>query len=208
MGLVSFRLVHCVEQVVIQLLATTAFVLLGKTVGLPVDKLEWKHIRPWLVYVFAFVLGVYTNMSALAVSNVRSPPFRLVPIVPIDWGDGAVMATGPLPTVISPLRLSLRQRRTNPTLTNLQVETVIVFRACTPIIVSVLDYLFMGRELPSTQSVVALVVVAGGAAGYMANDSAFAMDGWSAYYWVRPDAPLHSRALGRERFVSGLVSYR
>jgi len=61
-----------------------------------------------------------------------------------------------------------------------QVETVIVFRACTPIVVSVLDYLFMGRQLPSKQSVFALLIVAGGAIGYMANDSAFAMDGWAA----------------------------
>jgi len=56
--------------VVIQLLATTLFIVAGKALGLPVDAVEWKHIRPWLVYVFAFCLGVYTNMSALSVSNV------------------------------------------------------------------------------------------------------------------------------------------
>ena len=32
------------------------------------------------------------------------------------------------------------------------IETVIVFRSCTPISVSIVEYLFMGRDLPSLRS--------------------------------------------------------
>ena len=41
------------------------------------------------------------------------------------------------------------------------VETVIVFRACSPIAVSIVEYLFMGREIPSTRSILSLSMVAG-----------------------------------------------
>jgi len=64
------------------------------------------------------------------------------------------------------------------------VETVIVFRACSPLCVSVLDWLFLGRELPGMRSLMALVGVLCGAVGYVMSDSEFAMNGISAYTWV------------------------
>eukprot|EP00746_Dinoflagellata_sp_MGD_P013414 gnl/MRDRNA2_/MRDRNA2_128987_c0_seq1.p1 gnl/MRDRNA2_/MRDRNA2_128987_c0~~gnl/MRDRNA2_/MRDRNA2_128987_c0_seq1.p1 ORF type:complete len:355 (-),score=38.55 gnl/MRDRNA2_/MRDRNA2_128987_c0_seq1:6-1070(-) len=64
------------------------------------------------------------------------------------------------------------------------VETVIVFRACSPLFVSILDYFFLGRELPSGRSLFALLTVTAGAVGYMFNDSAFMLEGFHAYAWV------------------------
>jgi len=64
------------------------------------------------------------------------------------------------------------------------VETVIVFRACSPICVSFLDYLFLGRELPSRRSTAALLGVLAGAVGYVLTDSEFALRGLRAYFWV------------------------
>mmetsp|Transcript_33694 Transcript_33694/g.34321 ORF Transcript_33694/g.34321 Transcript_33694/m.34321 type:complete len:331 (+) Transcript_33694:103-1095(+) len=64
------------------------------------------------------------------------------------------------------------------------VETVIVFRACTPIAVSVIEYLFMNRSLPTLRSSVSLLVVGGGAVAYCLSDSQFALEGLSAYTWV------------------------
>jgi len=64
------------------------------------------------------------------------------------------------------------------------VETVIVFRACSPILVCFLDYFFLGRELPSIRSLCALMGVVIGAFGYVQSDSEFAMNGISAYTWV------------------------
>lgn len=69
-------------------------------------------------------------------------------------------------------------------LENGKIETVIVFRACTPIAVSLLDYAFLGRELPSKRSWFSLLVIIVGATGYVASDKAFSSSGWSAYTWV------------------------
>jgi GDP-mannose transporter len=64
------------------------------------------------------------------------------------------------------------------------VETQIVFRAATPIAVSGLDALFLGRELPGFKSLVALGAVACGAVAYVLTDAEFAMKGLEAYAWV------------------------
>lgn len=64
------------------------------------------------------------------------------------------------------------------------VETVIVFRACTPICVAVIDYMFMGREWPTSKSQLSLLMVAVGAIMYCMTDSQFAMNGLQAYTWV------------------------
>mmetsp|Transcript_24300 Transcript_24300/g.40564 ORF Transcript_24300/g.40564 Transcript_24300/m.40564 type:complete len:332 (-) Transcript_24300:338-1333(-) len=64
------------------------------------------------------------------------------------------------------------------------VETVIVFRACSPIAVTVVEYLFMDRAWPSLRSTFSLVIVATGAVFYCMSDSQFAMNGFSSYSWV------------------------
>ena len=45
------------------------------------------------------------------------------------------------------------------------VETLIVFRACSPFIVSLLDWAFLGRHLPGARSFLALAMLGAGAAG-------------------------------------------
>lgn len=64
------------------------------------------------------------------------------------------------------------------------VETVIVFRSCTPLAVSVCDYLFLNRDLPSGGSLMALLVIALGAIFYANSDDQFNLEGISAYYWA------------------------
>eukprot|EP00041_Stephanoeca_diplocostata_P004690 m.49027 g.49027 ORF g.49027 m.49027 type:complete len:313 (-) comp15289_c0_seq1:226-1164(-) len=64
------------------------------------------------------------------------------------------------------------------------VETIIVFRACTPFCVAVVEYLFMGRELPSKKSTAAMGIVAFGAYVYVSLDAEFSMGGMAAYFWV------------------------
>jgi len=68
-------------------------------------------------------------------------------------------------------------------LSNLNVETVIVFRACTPLVVCFLDTLFLGRMFPSNRSLAALAVIVAGAVGYVQTDAAFARAGILAYGW-------------------------
>jgi len=64
------------------------------------------------------------------------------------------------------------------------VETIIVFRSACPLIVCVLDWGFLGRQLPSARSVGALLVIIGGCVGYVLTDRAFKLNGWGAYTWV------------------------
>ncbi|CAM9139337.1 unnamed protein product [Ectocarpus fasciculatus] len=64
------------------------------------------------------------------------------------------------------------------------VETVIVFRACAPLAVSVVEYLFMGRSFPSVRTCASLTVVCIGAAVYCYADSEFSVHGVKAYSWV------------------------
>ena len=63
------------------------------------------------------------------------------------------------------------------------VETVIVFRACAPIAVAILDWMFLGREFPSTRGLGALMIVFFGAIAYVQTDSEFHTLGIWAYFW-------------------------
>ena len=69
-------------------------------------------------------------------------------------------------------------------LQNSNVETIIVFRACCPLFVCLLDWAFLGRQLPNRRSTLALFLLGLGCAGYVASDRAFRVDGWGAYKWV------------------------
>eukprot|EP00751_Fragilariopsis_kerguelensis_P020694 CAMPEP_0170904652 /NCGR_PEP_ID=MMETSP0734-20130129/50566_1 /TAXON_ID=186038 /ORGANISM="Fragilariopsis kerguelensis, Strain L26-C5" /LENGTH=359 /DNA_ID=CAMNT_0011300223 /DNA_START=118 /DNA_END=1197 /DNA_ORIENTATION=+ len=63
------------------------------------------------------------------------------------------------------------------------VETVIVFRALSPIIVAFLDALFLGREWPSQRSWAGLITLVIGAYGYASFDEKFQTQGYNAYLW-------------------------
>lgn len=67
------------------------------------------------------------------------------------------------------------------TLRHANVETLIVFRASTPLALSVLDWLVLGRELPCARSCASLLACVCGALGYVAFDA-----GWNprAFAWV------------------------
>lgn len=64
------------------------------------------------------------------------------------------------------------------------VETVIVFRACSPIAVTIVEYLLMDRAWPSIRSSLSLMVVAAGAVFYCMSDSQFLLNGMQAYSWA------------------------
>lgn len=63
------------------------------------------------------------------------------------------------------------------------VETIIVFRALAPLLVSILDAVFLDREWPSLKSWGSLGIIALGAYGYALTDTQFQMQGVSAYFW-------------------------
>jgi drug/metabolite transporter (DMT)-like permease len=63
------------------------------------------------------------------------------------------------------------------------VETVIVFRALSPCIVSFLDAIFLGREYPTARSWSALGLIVLGTIGYASFDVKFQTQGMAAYAW-------------------------
>ena len=69
-------------------------------------------------------------------------------------------------------------------LTMVNVETVIVFRSCTPLAVSIIEYLLLNRQLPSIKSFLALLGVCFGAIVYCCSDSQFTTGGIQTYTWV------------------------
>eukprot|EP00302_Diacronema_sp_CCMP2436_P032156 CAMPEP_0179997992 /NCGR_PEP_ID=MMETSP0984-20121128/8438_1 /TAXON_ID=483367 /ORGANISM="non described non described, Strain CCMP 2436" /LENGTH=332 /DNA_ID=CAMNT_0021917635 /DNA_START=52 /DNA_END=1050 /DNA_ORIENTATION=+ len=67
------------------------------------------------------------------------------------------------------------------TLQFLNVETFIVCRNSTPVLISVLDWAFLGRELPGKRSMLCILCMVIGAVGYALTDSSFVMHG---YVWL------------------------
>ena len=59
------------------------------------------------------------------------------------------------------------------TLQYANVETFIVFRSSTPILIAFMDYVFFGRHLPNTRSWLSLLAILGGAIAYVYTDSNF-----------------------------------
>ena len=64
------------------------------------------------------------------------------------------------------------------------VETLIVCRACGPLLVCALERLALRRPWPPPRALLALLGILGSAAGYVASDRAFALEGAAAYRWV------------------------
>ncbi|CAN4093744.1 unnamed protein product [Withania somnifera] len=61
------------------------------------------------------------------------------------------------------------------------VDTFIVFRSCTPLLVAVADTAFRKQPCPSKLTFFSLVIILGGAVGYVATDSGFTL---TAYSWA------------------------
>ena len=59
------------------------------------------------------------------------------------------------------------------------VETFMVFRFSTPLVVSIADYLFLGRKLPNARSWMCLFALLVGAFGYATTDSSFHVKGYA-----------------------------
>lgn len=61
------------------------------------------------------------------------------------------------------------------------VETFITFRSSTPLVLSVCDYLFLGRELPGGRSIFSIFLLVVSCGGYTYFDQGFKLQ---AYTWL------------------------
>jgi hypothetical protein len=66
-------------------------------------------------------------------------------------------------------------------LVHANVDTFIVFRSLTPLLVAIADTVFRKQPCPSKFTFLSLVVILGGAVGYVTTDSAFSL---TAYSWA------------------------
>jgi GDP-mannose transporter len=66
----------------------------------------------------------------------------------------------------------------------LYLETVIVFRSCTPLAVCLFDYCFYDRARPGVRSTAALFLLVVGVFCYISSDRDFQLNGVAAYYFV------------------------
>ena len=87
------------------------------------------------------------------------------------------------------------------------IETIIVFRASTPLVVSVLDRAFLGRDWLSLRSLLALLVLVISAAGYVLSDHAFQMNGFAAYTWVALYFATISLEMAYAKHIIGSVEF-
>jgi len=56
------------------------------------------------------------------------------------------------------------------------VETFVVFRASTPLVIGIAEWWFMGRELPNARSAAAMLTLCAGAVFYVLTDASFKVD--------------------------------
>mmetsp|Transcript_43949 Transcript_43949/g.80308 ORF Transcript_43949/g.80308 Transcript_43949/m.80308 type:complete len:338 (-) Transcript_43949:97-1110(-) len=122
---------------------------------------------------FVFCLQILATLAFIALANFQ----EFIHVDPLRWNTTLAFA----PYIAS---FSISLYSNGKALAASNVETVIVFRACAPLLVSLLDWCFLGRELPSRRSFAALLGMIGGAICYVLADSEFAMSGISAYKWV------------------------
>lgn len=123
----------------------------------------------------AFVTLVQFSVTALIVGGSAS--CGLIPLDPYDWNKVRHY-------VLYVVMFSAGTWANMKVLMSANVETVIVFRACTPLVVSVTDWLFFRRALPSARSGTAMLLIVAGALNYVAHDRNFQVQGFAAYTWV------------------------
>lgn len=134
-----------------------------------VEGLKWSKVRPFMGISLLFCFCLWTNVKALEYANVVCEH----PASPSPLPRRGVRR--PAVPGFRAHRLTMRHIR------GLQQETVIVFRACSPIAVAFCDYYFLGQALPSLRSWLSLVVIVLGAVLYVLTDDGFVVN---AYAWV------------------------
>ena len=141
--------------------------MLCSSLMLLANKLAIHYLQTPLFVLFAQLAG-----TAIVVIIARLLGLITKPIF-TSWKTALAFAPAPiafLGTIFSNIKV----------LQYANVETFIVFRSSTPLLISIADYAMMGREFPSRRSMLCLVIILLGAVGYVKSDSNFQLRG---YLW-------------------------
>ena len=137
---------------------------------LMVNKLAVVHVKsPTVVTLSQFIFAA----AFVLVLNLA----KVVKIDPFNWDRAKYFA-------IYVLSFSVGTWANIKVLAHANIETVIVFRSCSPLAVCLLEYIFYGRDLPSKKSCLALLFITIGALVYIFTDREFQVKGATAYYWA------------------------
>ena len=144
------------------------------------NKLAIHYLQTPLFVLFAQLAGTaVVVVLARLVGLIQKPIFT-------SWKTALAFAPAPiafLGTIYSNIKV----------LQYANVETFIVFRSSTPLLISLADYAMLGREFPSRRSLLCLFIILLGAVGYTLTDSNFKLEG---YFWCvlpRPPPPTSSK---------------
>jgi GDP-mannose transporter len=132
------------------------------------NKLAIHYLQTPLFVLFAQLAGTaVVVVLARLVGLIQKPIFT-------SWKTALAFAPAPiafLGTIYSNIKV----------LQYANVETFIVFRSSTPVAISLLEYLYQGREMPTFRGWLCLGWMVAGAAAYTYTDAAFKVSGYS---WV------------------------
>lgn len=120
----------------------------------------------------AVQLVLFLQLASAAVVCWILGMVKAVPVDPLEWSKIKAY----IPAVVSLIGVIYCSMRA---LQLCNVETFIVVRTSTPIMVSLGDWLFLGRQLPSYRSCLSLLVMVGGLCLYTATDQGFEIKGYS-----------------------------
>jgi solute carrier family 35 protein len=119
-----------------------------------------------------FVLFCQLFASAFTVKSAEA--LNLIESDPLEWSKTKAF----IPVIIGFIGTLFANIKV---LQHANVETFITFRSTTPLLLSVLDYAFLGRALPNIRSWICLSVLVAGAIGYLMVDADFKLN---AYFWL------------------------
>lgn len=158
----------------------------------------WGHFaRTWRIPLIVLYYSVCSStlivINKVAVHNIRAPVFilgaqllfaafvvkalavcRVLEAEPLQWRlvrPFLLVVLGFLGTVYANIKV----------LEHSNVETFITFRSSTPLLLSIFDYMFLGRKLPGGRSIFSIFMLVASCSGYTYFDQGFKMQ---AYFWL------------------------
>lgn len=146
-----------------EVIAVGGYVLCSATL-LIVNKLAVHALAAPSFILFAQLLGTAVVVKAAGTLGLITPD-------PLEGGK--VVRFFPVAVIfLSTIFMNIKS------LQYANVETFMVFRFSTPLCISIADYLFLGRQLPSARSWICLLALLTGAVGYAKTDSSFEIRGY------------------------------
>lgn len=179
---------------------------------------DWKQYRIALaIFYYAMVSGPMLVINKVTVHFLPAPTFNLICQMAASAGfvfladQAGLVKSEPLewPKVRKFLSLILAFVGVifcnMKTIQYANVETFITFRSSTPLVISLCDYVFLGRELPNARSWACLLAILSGSVGYVLTDAGFRVEVSASELFLLDGCRVHRRqTMASARFICSL----